>query len=235
MAYQAISRIKTIVKILVSICLLLVTFQLDPSAQATAEPLLGKSIILKWLGNAGWQIQIPVMKAELIGVTNQTAGQDASISRLAADDYFAAAVPLVEGTNQIQVLARTNDGVIGRSVVTVHNQPGQERSLALDMFQEKDKQSLELEVFLEREKNLKLEVERLDKSAEQIERDIEQNRERVCKAAQLRLRQQIAFFDRSDHGAAIHRDLVFRTLDCCITAIQPKRFGTNLATRVDHI
>ena len=37
---------------------------------------------------------------------------------------------------------------------------------------------IDLEVFLEREKNLKLEVERLGKSPDQIQKDIDRNREK---------------------------------------------------------
>ena len=38
--------------------LLLVSWQHDLSAQASAEPSPQGSIVLKWLGNAGWEIQI---------------------------------------------------------------------------------------------------------------------------------------------------------------------------------
>ena len=86
-----------------------------------------------------------------IQVTNETIQQKALQSRLAVDGFFASAVPVVEGLNRIQVLCRASDGSIGRDTITVHYQPGGNRSLDLD-------------VFLEREKNLKLEVERLGKS-----------------------------------------------------------------------
>jgi hypothetical protein len=44
-------------------------------------------------------------------------------------------------------------------------------------YQPGGKRSLDLEVFLEREKSLKLEVERLGKSRDQIQREVERNRE----------------------------------------------------------
>ena len=72
---------------------------------------------------------------------------------------------------------RASDGSVARDAITVHYQPGKERSLALEVFLENEKRSLDLEVSLEKEKRLKLEVERLGKSPDQIQRDIERNRE----------------------------------------------------------
>lgn len=82
----------------------------------------------------------------------------------------------MEGLNRIQVLARTSDGSAGRDTITVHYQPGRDRFLDLEIFLEREKRSLDLKIFLEKEKSLKVEVERLDKSAEQIQRDIERNK-----------------------------------------------------------
>jgi hypothetical protein len=96
-------------------------------------------------------------------ITNETIGQRALRSRLAPDGFFASAVPVVEGLNRIQVVARSSDGSIGRDTITVHYQPGGMRSL-------------DLEVFLERERSLKLEVERLGKSPDKIQGEIERNR-----------------------------------------------------------
>jgi len=62
--------------------------------------------------------------------------------------------------NRIQVLGRASDGSLARDTVTVKYQPGAKRSL-------------DLEICLEREKNLKLEIDRLDKSPEQIQREVE--------------------------------------------------------------
>ena len=95
--------------------------------------------------------RVSAVGIDSIQVTNETNGQRALQSRLAVDGFFASAVPVVEGLNRIQVLGRASDGSIGRDTITVRYQPGVNRSLDLD-------------VFLEREKNLKLEVERLGKS-----------------------------------------------------------------------
>ena len=114
-----------------------------------------------------------MIKVDLLQVTNQTIGKEAFLSRLAVDGYFASAVPVVEGLNQIQVLVRANDGSIGRDTITVHYQ--------VEGVQQKETRSLDLEVFLEREKSLKLEVERLGKSSDQIQRDIERNRDEGLK------------------------------------------------------
>jgi hypothetical protein len=69
---------------------------------------------------------------------------------------------------RLQVLARSSDGSIGRDTITVHYQPGGMRSL-------------DLEVFSRARKNLKLEVERLGKSTDQIHKDDERNREEGLK------------------------------------------------------
>jgi hypothetical protein len=95
--------------------------------------------------------KISAVGVDSIQVTNETIQQKALRSRLAADGFFASAVPVVEGLNRIQVDVQASDGSIGRDTITVNYQPGGMRSLDLD-------------VFLEREKNLKLEVERLGKS-----------------------------------------------------------------------
>jgi hypothetical protein len=49
---------------------------------------------------------------------------------------------------------------MGRDTITVRYEPGAKRSL-------------DLEIFLEREKNLKLEIDRLGKSPEQIQRELQ--------------------------------------------------------------
>lgn len=119
--------------------------------------------------------RVSAVGVDSIQVTNETNGQKALQSRLAVDGFFASAVPVVEGLNRIQVLARTNDGSVGRDTITVHYQPGGQRSLELEVFLEKEKRSLDLKVFLEQEKSLKLEVERLGKSLDQIQRDVERD------------------------------------------------------------
>jgi len=107
---------------------------------------------------------ISVVGVQYIQVVNQTMGQKATQFRLAADGFFSSAVPVVEGRNQIEVSARASDGSTGRDSITVYYQSGNQKSL-------------ELEVFLEKERNLKLQVERLGKSQAQIEQDVERNRE----------------------------------------------------------
>jgi len=108
--------------------------------------------------------QVSVVGVDFVQVVNQTAGQKATQIRLAADGFFAAALPVVEGKNQIDVLARSSDGSNSRASVTVFYQSGSQKSL-------------ELEVFLEKEKKLKLEVERLGKSPEELQRDVEKTRQ----------------------------------------------------------
>ena len=44
------------------------------------------------------------MGIDFLHVTNETMGQKALQSRLAADGFFASAVPVVEGLNRIEVV-----------------------------------------------------------------------------------------------------------------------------------
>jgi von Willebrand factor type A domain len=114
---------------------------------------------------------ISVVGVQQIQVVNQTMGQKATQFRLAADGFFSSAVPVTEGRNQIEVFARASDGSSGHDSITVYYQSGNQKSL-------------ELEVFLEKEKNLKLQVERLGKSQTQIEQDVERSREDSLKRPQ---------------------------------------------------
>jgi len=107
---------------------------------------------------------ISLVGVQYVQIINQTMGQKATQLRLAADGFFSSAVPVTEGRNQIEVLARASDGSTGRDSITIYYQPGNQKSL-------------DLEVFLEREKNLKLQVERLGKSQAQIEQDVERSRQ----------------------------------------------------------
>ncbi len=107
---------------------------------------------------------ISVVGVDYVQVVNQTTGQKATQLRLAADGFFSSAVPVTEGHNQIDVFARASDGSTSRSSVSVYYQPGNQRSL-------------DLEVFLEREKNLKLEVERLGRTPTDIQKETEKDRE----------------------------------------------------------
>ena len=106
---------------------------------------------------------VSVVGVEYVEVFNKTTGKRASQLRLASDGFFSSALPVVEGLNRIQVLARGSGGAIGKDSISVFYQSGEQRSL-------------DLEVFLEKEKSLKLEVERLGRSSEEIQREIEGNR-----------------------------------------------------------
>ena len=114
---------------------------------------------------------ISVVGVDYVQVVNQTIGQKATQLRLAADGFFSSAVPVAEGRNQIDVLARASDGTNSRESITVYYQPGTQKSL-------------ELEVFLEKEKNLQLEVDRLGKSSAEIQREVERNREDTLRRPQ---------------------------------------------------
>jgi VWA domain-containing protein len=114
---------------------------------------------------------ISAVGVDYIQVVNQTLGQRATQIRLGADGYFSSAVPVAEGANQIEVLARASDGANGRDAITVFYQSGNQKSL-------------ELEVFLEKERKLKLEVERLGRSPAEIQREVERAREDSMKRPQ---------------------------------------------------
>jgi von Willebrand factor type A domain-containing protein len=116
---------------------------------------------------------ISIVGVDFVQVVNQTAGQKATHLRLAADGFFSSAVPVVEGRNVIEVLARGSDGSNGRASTTIFYQSG-------------TRKSLELEVFLEKEKKLQLEVDRLGRSSAEIQREVERNRQDgVGRPAQL--------------------------------------------------
>ncbi len=115
--------------------------------------------------------RVSVVGVDFVEVLNETTGQRASHLRLAADGFFSSALPVVEGLNRIQVLARASDGSTGRDSISVYYQRG-------------DQRSLELEVFLEKEKSLKLQVERLGKSKEDIQREIDRSREDSLRRSQ---------------------------------------------------
>jgi von Willebrand factor type A domain len=63
---------------------------------------------------------VSVVGVDFLHVTNETMGQKALRSRLAADGFFASTVPVVEGLNRIEVVARASDGSVGRDTITVH-------------------------------------------------------------------------------------------------------------------
>lgn len=114
---------------------------------------------------------ISVVGVDYVEVINETTGQKALQMRLAADGFFSAALPMAEGLNRIQVLARASDGLSGRDSISVYYLPG-------------DQRSLELEIFMEKEKSLKLEVERLGRGREEIQKEIERSREESLRRSQ---------------------------------------------------
>lgn len=107
---------------------------------------------------------ISVVGVDFVQIVNQTTGQKANQTRLAADGFFSSAVPVVDGRNQIEVFARASDGSVGRDRIIIDYQSGTQKSL-------------DLEIFLEKERSLKLQVERLGRSSAEIQRDIERNRD----------------------------------------------------------
>jgi Mg-chelatase subunit ChlD len=124
----------------------------------TYTPVMRPADVLAVLEN------ISVVGVDYVEVVNQTIGQKASQLRLAADGFFSSAVPVAEGRNLITVSARASDGSYGRHSITIDYQSGTQKSL-------------ELEVFLEKEKKLQLEVDRLGKSAAEIQREVERHRQ----------------------------------------------------------
>jgi hypothetical protein len=107
---------------------------------------------------------VSVVGVDYIQVINRTSGQKATQQRLSADGFFSSAVPVIEGTNQIEVFARASDGSNASDSITVHYQPGTQKSL-------------DLEIFLEKEKKLELEIQRLGRTPAEIQRDVERNRQ----------------------------------------------------------
>ena len=106
---------------------------------------------------------ISVVGVDHVQVVNRTTGQRATRLRLAADGYFSSAVPVTDGRNRIDVLARASDGSSGSDSITVHYVAGTQKSL-------------DLEIFLEREKKLQVEIDRLGKSPAEIQLEVERKR-----------------------------------------------------------
>jgi len=88
---------------------------------------------------------LSVIGVDTVQVFNKTTGTRATQLRLEADGFFSSALPVTVGLNQIQVLARASGGAVGRHSVSVFYQPEVERSLDVEVFLEKEK-SLELKV-----------------------------------------------------------------------------------------
>ena len=114
---------------------------------------------------------VSVVGVDSVQVVNRTTGQKATQHRLAADGFFSSALPVVEGPNQIDVFARASDGSNGSDSITVFYQSGSQKSL-------------DLEIFLEKEKKLDLEIKRLGRSPAEIQRDVERNREESLRRPQ---------------------------------------------------
>ena len=107
---------------------------------------------------------VSAVDVHFVQVLNQTTGQKATRMRLGADGLFGAAVPLTEGANQIEVFARASDGTTSRANLTVYYQAGAQKSL-------------DLEIFLEKEKKLQVEIERLGKTREEVQLEVERLRQ----------------------------------------------------------
>ena len=105
-----------------------------------------------------------VVGVDLVQMFNETTGIKAPHLRLAADGFFSGAVPVVEGANRIQVVARASDGSLARETITVN-------------YRRSNQRSVDVQVFLENEKSLDLQVERLGRSKEAVDQEINQNRE----------------------------------------------------------
>jgi hypothetical protein len=114
---------------------------------------------------------ISVVGIDYVQVINRTSGQKATQHRLSADGFFSSALPVVEGANQIDVFARASDGTNATDSITVYYQPGTQKSL-------------DLEIFLEKEKKLELEIKRLGRSPAEIQRDVERNRQESLRRPQ---------------------------------------------------
>lgn len=114
---------------------------------------------------------VSVIGVDSVQIVNRTTGQKATQHRLTADGFFSSAVPVVEGRNQIDVVARASDGSNASDSITVYYQSGTQKSL-------------DLEIFLEKEKKLELEIKRLGRSPAEIQRDVERNREESLRRPQ---------------------------------------------------
>jgi hypothetical protein len=109
---------------------------------------------------------ISTVDVQSVQVLNQTTGQKATRTRLGADGFFGSAVPVVEGSNHIQVFARASDGSTNRASVMINYQTGSQKAL-------------DLEIFLEKEKKLQVEIERLGKTREEVQLEIERRQQSV--------------------------------------------------------
>lgn len=84
--------------------------------------------------------KMSVVGVDYVEVTNETLQQRSLQMRLAADGFFSAAVPMKEGKNQIRVLARSSSGAVSQKLITVDFRQGGQRSMDLEVFLEKERQ-----------------------------------------------------------------------------------------------
>lgn len=108
---------------------------------------------------------ISAVDVQHLQVLNHTTGQKATRTRLSADGFFAAAVPLTQGSNQIEVSVRGSDGSTNRATLTVYYQTTAAQ------------RAVDLEIFLENERKLELEIERLGRTSAEIQREVERLRQ----------------------------------------------------------
>jgi len=111
---------------------------------------------------------ISAVDVHSVQVLNRTTGQRANRTRLGADGLFGAAVPVAEGANHIEVFARSSGGATNRADITVYYETGSQKSL-------------DLEIFLEKEKRLHVEVERLGKTREEVQIEIGRRQQSVSR------------------------------------------------------
>ncbi len=107
--------------------------------------------------------KVSVIGVDTVEVFNETTGKRASQIRLASDGFFSSALPMVEGVNRINVRARVSGGGIGKDSVSVVYEPTKKRSLGI-------------EVFMEKERSLSLEVEKLGRNSDEIQRELDRSR-----------------------------------------------------------
>jgi hypothetical protein len=107
--------------------------------------------------------KVSVIGVDTVEVFNETTGKRATQLRLASDGFFSSALPMVEGVNRINVRARVSGGGIGKDSISVVYEPTKKRSLGV-------------EVFMEKERSLSLEVEKLGKNSEEIQRELDRGR-----------------------------------------------------------
>jgi len=84
--------------------------------------------------------KISVVGVDYVEVTNETLQRRSNQLRLAADGFFSAAVAMQEGKNRIRVLARSASGAVSQKFITVDFRRGGQRSMDLEVFLEKERQ-----------------------------------------------------------------------------------------------